>query len=59
MQATGKAARGSLEVVDLLNDKVWEFTEYNPRADQNEIRDQATIIVLEHEQGLQRHAESS
>ncbi len=55
MGASGKAARGSLEVIDLLDDKVREFTEYNPGADQNEIRDQATIIVLEYEDVLQRH----
>jgi hypothetical protein len=35
MQATGKAARGSLEVIDLLDANVREFTKYNPRADQN------------------------
>ncbi len=33
MGATGKAARGSLEVINLLDAKVMEFTKYNPRAD--------------------------
>ena len=58
LRATGKAARGSLKVIDLLDDKVREFTEYNPRAEQNKIRDQAMIIVLEHEEGLQRQREA-
>ncbi len=46
MQAARKAARDSLEVIELLDAKVREFTEYNSRADQNEIREQIEAVVL-------------
>jgi hypothetical protein len=37
-----------------LDGNVQEFITYNPRADQNKIRDQAANIALEYEEGLQR-----
>jgi hypothetical protein len=54
IRITGEAAKGSLEVIDLFDAKVQEFTEYNWGADQDKIHHQAVTVVLEFEEALQQ-----
>jgi hypothetical protein len=53
IQVTGPAAQEFLEVVNLLDAKVQEFTKCNPIAYQMEIRAQAGTVVFEYEEAVQ------